>query len=343
MTYEDIISDNCKNHSQVHWWPRFAYHYTDVSNAVSILHSEHLYSRVKATQLGLMQNDNASRQVINMTQTDALSCVRFYFRPLTPTQYYNEGFKHPQLRYDDDPFANIPVPVFFLFDLASILSIPSVRFSEIAQSGYGGRLYSGIEAFSHLNFDYIYSNRIEDIQTTKPYRHAEILHPNALPIEGLLDTILCRNEIERTTLLNMLYETDKHAFRKYQSIIKICKENMFEKNGFYLTDCRYINRSINLAFSDTRAKKRYTQRMREKKGDNPLDELELQIEMEWKNHREHIYQSSVIIPIDYENSSSVLITDIPSIPRATLLQIRVSIEDKTLCFVNQSLNSADLI
>ena len=53
MTYKDIIRDNCENHSSVSWWPKFAFHYTDISNAISILHSGFLYSRASATILKL--------------------------------------------------------------------------------------------------------------------------------------------------------------------------------------------------------------------------------------------------------------------------------------------------
>jgi hypothetical protein len=49
------------------------------------------------------------------------------------------------------------VPVFFLFDLEKILNMPDTKFSELYQSGYGSPLYSGVEAFSKLDFDKIYS------------------------------------------------------------------------------------------------------------------------------------------------------------------------------------------
>ena len=43
MSYGEIIRDNCNHHSPVSWWPRFAYHYTDVTNAVGILEKGVLY------------------------------------------------------------------------------------------------------------------------------------------------------------------------------------------------------------------------------------------------------------------------------------------------------------
>ena len=51
MEYIDIIRENSEKHSPVSWWPKFAFHYTDVTNAVSILSSGHLYSRADAAQM----------------------------------------------------------------------------------------------------------------------------------------------------------------------------------------------------------------------------------------------------------------------------------------------------
>ena len=89
MSYRNIIADNCKNHSVVSWWPRFAYHYTDITNAVNILSSGFIYSRLNAQQSGVMKNDNASRQVIDVTNFDTVSSVRFYFRPMTHRSRYS--------------------------------------------------------------------------------------------------------------------------------------------------------------------------------------------------------------------------------------------------------------
>lgn len=79
MEYSEIISNNRKNNSSISWWPLYAYHYTNITNAVSILELGRLYSRANAEDLGIMSNDNASRQVIDMTNSDAKQSVRFYF------------------------------------------------------------------------------------------------------------------------------------------------------------------------------------------------------------------------------------------------------------------------
>ena len=207
MTFQEIIDYNAKTYCvERSWWPRFAYHFTDITNIVKILDCGFLYSRKSSQKNNLMQNDNASRQVIDMTSPDVLNYVRFYFRPLTPTQYNNEGYKHPALRFDHSINANVPVPVFLLFDLQTILQDNNTRFSEKSQAGYSAaRLLSGPDDFSKLNFAKIYEvgrmdNRDEDVK----YRQAEILYPESYPIKNSLKYIVCRNEVERRTLLKLL-------------------------------------------------------------------------------------------------------------------------------------------
>lgn len=344
MNYSDVIRDNCAHHSSVAWWPKFAYHYTDVTNAVSILDSGCLYSRASAKQLGLMKNDNASRQVIDMTQTEAISCVRFYFRPLTPTQYYNEGYKHVQLRYDDDENANTPVPVFFLFDLEKLLSLPGVQFSEMRQSGYGSLLQNGTDAFSKLNFDKIYSKGFdENFADTKKYRHAEILHPSSMTIDSCLNTILCRNSLERITLLNMLKNKNQLAYRKYSSKIKVCKEDMFENNGMFLAECRYHENVISISFSDSFFKQQYIKNMMKKNSVNTLKSVNLRLVLDWFNTRNVVHHTVTEANVDYCSSSEIIFHSIPYYQSAKTLRMQVFIENQLMCFIEQSLERSEVI
>ena len=343
MSYSDIILDNRFHHSPVRWWPQFAFHYTDVTNAVSILDSGMLFSRSNAEHLGLMHNDNASRQVIDMTQAEAQSCVRFYFRPLTPTQYYNEGFKHIQLRYDDDENANTPVPIFFLFDLAKLLSLPGVRFSEQKQAGYGSTLLQGEDDFAKMNFDYIYSIGPKNIGEMKPYRHAEILHQNSMPIDTCLRYIGCRNKVERLTLMNLLKRQNPKAFHKYKDKIYIIKENAFEYNGLYVTNCQYHDGVISISFSDTYEKKYYTRSQKAKNSVTDLKPVKIRIELDWLNSRGIIGHSATEVMRDYESTADMIYKKLPVYPTARFLRIQVFIEDKLMCCVEHALDDSELI
>ncbi len=73
----------------LHWWPTYVYHFTDVHNAVNILKSGYLYCRTEAQRLGLMDVDNASPDIIQRTRREYERFTRLYFRPNTPTQFRN--------------------------------------------------------------------------------------------------------------------------------------------------------------------------------------------------------------------------------------------------------------
>lgn len=343
MNYTEIIRDNCFNHSPVTWWPRYAFHYTDITNAVSILNTSMLFSRAKAEAMGVMRNDNASRQVIDMTKTEAISCVRFYFRPLTPTQYYNEGFKHPQLRYCDDQNANTPVPIFFLFDLEKLLSKPGVKFSDQKQAGNGSTLKSGVDSFATLNFDNVYSNKLENIVDTKSFRHAEILHPNSMCIDDCLETILCRNSIERISLLNMLKGINSFAFQKYQGIIKVGKRDVFEKNGLFVTDCTYGGNTVGITFSDPYARKNYTASMKRKNGVDELNLITVKLVLDWFNSRNHLYHTELETMIDYEKTPGLVYRSVPQVQNSKFLRIQLFLEEKLMCFVEYPIADSELI
>ena len=347
MEYIDIIRENCAKHSPVNWWPKFAFHCTDVTNAVSILRSGFIYSRADASHLGVMKNDNASRQVIDMTNPDVVSKVRFYFRPLTPTQYYNEGYKHPALRYDGDENANIPVPIFLLFDLEKLLALPGVQFSETSQAGHGSKLYSGVENFSKLNFDYIYdnNNNYENLEQTKSYRHAEIVHPNSMAIDSCISHILCRNDLERSTLLNMLRETDNVTLKRYQDRIKTYKRNIFENNGVFLVECLYHENAISISFSDAYAGKNYIDRMMAKKELKNLSPIKVKVWLTWfKSSKTVIHQQSIETQVDIrEGGKNLVFKGLPHVPQARDIGIKVYFDDKLMCYAIRSLDSSEVL
>ena len=343
VSYSDIIRDNCEKHSTVSWWPKFAFHYTDVTNAASILNSAHLYSRINAEEQGLMQNDNASRKVIDMTRTGAAANVRFYFRPLTPTQYYNEGFKHTRLRYDNDSNADVPVPVFLLFDLEKLLNMPETKFSELPQSGYGSTFFNNADDFRKFDFDKIYGNGyIEDHEQMK-YRHAEILYPNSFAIDSCIEAILCRNEVELATLLNLLKDLNNKAFYKYRPMIKICRRDMFENNGLYVTAFNYHDGTISLAFSDSYAKRHYAEIMMRKNDVTELKEIDSRIELDWVNARKSLYHQEAGLKINYISTPTVTLRSLPKFKDAKTLRIKFYLEDKLMCCVEQSLPETELL
>ena len=65
------------------------YHFTHFYNAIDVIRSRKILSRDRAEELGLLKYDSAGSVVFRSNK--AHKFARFYFRPCTPTQYYNEA------------------------------------------------------------------------------------------------------------------------------------------------------------------------------------------------------------------------------------------------------------
>lgn len=198
------------------WWPRFLFHYTDILNAVQILSDGRLYSRTQAEQLQKLAVSSGSRQVLGHTDSDIRDCVRFYFRPKTPTQYQVEGVHSAHsLTQSAFPDAHCPVPVFLLFDAAAILALPEARFSDRGLGGKGYRFGSSLEAFRNLPWQKIYHNSRFDPQAERKiiaYRNAEAIVPREVSLDALRG-ICCRSEAEKDTLLHLLPQALRQRYR----------------------------------------------------------------------------------------------------------------------------------
>ncbi len=342
MNYSEIIKENsakCENH----WWPKLAFHYTDVKNAVSILSSEFLYSRIDAEKLGIMHNDNASRQVIDSTKLEAKSHVRFYFRPLTPTQYYNEGYKHSDIRYNDDNFANIPIPVFFAFDLEKLLSLPKTKFSKQSQAGHGDTLFDTPEDFAKLPFDKIYSNGYSDNwQNLIKYRHAEIVYPDRFNINTCLNAILCRNNVERTTLLNLLKANNLKNYYKFKPSIKLCREGMFQNNGLFVGECQFHDNTVSVSFTDTLNKHKYCYSEMKKHGLETLEKIRGRLDLTWLSGQDMYYSMSFNTAVNYVNPVPLTVTNLPTVKGAKTIRIQFYLENNLMCYIEQPLNDVEL-
>ena len=339
MGYAEIIQKNSQE-SPVKWWSRYAFHYTDVINAVGILSLGSLYSRIYASETKLMQNDNASIQVINMTESAAVSSVRFYFRPLTPTQYYNEGFKHKDIRYDGDDNANVPVPIFLLFDLEKLLNHPDISFSQLSQAGFGSPIYQGEEAFAKLDFKKIYSKGYADAEIRK-YRHAEILCPDAYAIDDSMSVILCRNDIEKTTLMTLLKKKNPKAYYKYKDIIKTCKSDMFENNGLFLKDISFGKSVISFSFADSHNKKSYEISQMHRYGLTVLDPVSMEFIFRWIDSAGSIIAEHKLEHYtDYQNPMNVFIKEIPEYKKAKSIEVSLFVEGKIMACVEHLINDS---
>ena len=229
------------------WWHKFLFHYSDISNIISVLNSGKLYSRNKALELGLMQNDNADDDVIGNTGLRAKDYVRFYFGALTPTQYHNEGFKS---RNNIQHNAHCPVPVFLLFDFVKLLARDDSKFSSGNIASSGVDIYSNIEDLNQLEFENIY-HRGSTYQEPNPShitycRHAEVLIPNELNIYDCIEYVFVRSEAEKQTLL---YHLDSITKQKLEQKIRIHTNGLFYADRFYVENIRLDDDMFHISFS----------------------------------------------------------------------------------------------
>lgn len=261
MTYNETIK---KQRSLLpksrNWWPKYFYHFTDIQNALGIIDKGWIFGRQTAIENELMQNDNASNSVISLSSNGIKEYARLYFRPKTPTQFHNEGYKPESVRKLDIN-ASCPVPVFFFLDAEKILCMEGIKFSEISCAGLSElKLMDGEENFSKLAFDKIYHDSRLDSENRDDivkHRHAEVVRLGGIPIKDCLKGIVCRSIAEKQTLLYILKTQYYEKYIDYQGLIIYNPVlDMFFNNGMYVKDVRYDG-ELHILLNDSSKRKIY--------------------------------------------------------------------------------------
>lgn len=232
--------------SSERWWPKYIYHFTDVKNAAGVLQHRKICSRTEAQRLGLMASDNAAKDVIELTRESHTAFARFYFRPLTPTQYHNEGITPRNERWHE---AHCPVPVFFLFDALDLLSRDAVQFSTGNMAKSGVEFGSSEELFDRIPFGQVFHRSAignnEDKDDVIFRRHAEVLVPTALSLDDALKVVVCRSAPERQTLLHLLSPQDRLYWDKK---VKLGTKALFQKAGTHVESVSAVDDVITFTF-----------------------------------------------------------------------------------------------
>lgn len=124
------------------------HHYTEFSNFVQIMNNGYLFCRNEAAKICFQ--DAAEQSVIDKTDQDVFTYVRFYYKERTPTNYINEGIKI------DNTDPHMPIPVLLLFN-EDIIYYDDVAFT----SGCGGSKHSektrNIEEALHYDWKTVFS------------------------------------------------------------------------------------------------------------------------------------------------------------------------------------------
>lgn len=213
-------------------WAGNVYHFTHLTNALEIIKSKKILSRNKAKDFA-----DAAGSVVGRRDT-AHDFARFYFRPQTPTQFYNEclgkdinsGYEKswkywtpetdwvhnskwvtyfPQARRLGLP--KCPIPVFFKFDIQEVL----LHFSEKCFASTGNmqtnwaNFYPISEVLPYFHYNDVYST-IDNTsdgnwRTYIDYSQQEFLVKDEFDFTSLTKfLIIVRTEEDKQQLLNSI-------------------------------------------------------------------------------------------------------------------------------------------
>ena len=184
------------------WWPRYLFHCTDLLNVVNILQSGELLSRTQAQLSASLRVDIAAPDIIGRTDAEWHDYVRLYFRPRTPTQYRNEGFRPAS---ELELGAHCPVPVYLVFGAYAVLARRDSLFSD-GNLAAGAQPKRTIDELSEMPFELIYHEGRFEPQEGRVivfHRNAEVLIPQRLGLSNVRH-VLCRSQAEYETLRNLL-------------------------------------------------------------------------------------------------------------------------------------------
>lgn len=228
------------------WWPRFLFHFTNINNAVKILENGKLLSRNSLKNIGGMITDNASADVIEQTDEKWKDYVRLYFRPRTPTQNKNEGYRPSAQR---ELNSHCPVPIYFLFDSKKLLTRKDVFFSKGSLAAGSSNIYSTAADFRQIPFQMVYHDSWFDPSERSSiiyHRHAEVVVRDKLELTEL-KLVWCRSEAEYKTLLNLLQPYTRDIWKDRIGAGK--KGNLFFRKWIFVEEANLNRESISFKFN----------------------------------------------------------------------------------------------
>lgn len=211
-------------------WKGSIYHFSHIDNAVEIIKNRKIQSRHKATIKG-----DAAGNVVHR-RGDAHDYARFYFRPNTPTQFYNEFLgKNTTDGYESHGqwiswyekarglgFPKCPIPIFFRFSLKEVLFKNEKQCcisngNMQTNSTQFGNIDKMINKFGFEDLYYTpqqYATK-EAYNRYRNYAQQEFLVKDELSFDDLNNyEIVCPSETDRTLLINLLGEEQKDIFSK---------------------------------------------------------------------------------------------------------------------------------
>ena len=216
------------------------------------------------------------------------------------------------------------------------------EFSQVQQSGHGADRYHPPEDFAKLDFEKIYGAGVPSKEDV-PYRHVEIMYPDYYEVERSLTGIACRNDIEKSTLLNLLKDQNQQVFYKYKDRIRVIKENLFENNGIYVSGSDFYGDKISIQFSHTKSKRDYIRHMMQvNQITGELLPLPALVEFDWLNRSRVVYHREFKWNINYNEGKTYTFNGVPQISDAKTLRMKVYLDDKLMAVIQYQLVEVDI-
>lgn len=211
------------------------YHFTDFSNLALIFKDGYLRSRNECKYNGISFIDGASRSVMGHTSEYVKECVRFYYRPKTPTLYVNEGIK---LKKYMNSNPHIPIPVYLVFD-EELIYLDTTQFTDGNAGSYDFNPNADVSFFHKIDWAAVFHDTVMN-ESEKNYiknkRHAELLSSIPVSLDYLKRIVFrCKTDLKRA--INLFgkgdrYDIDLNLFSN-KNLYLGCKpweENNFIKN-----------------------------------------------------------------------------------------------------------------
>lgn len=190
----------------------FIYHFTHLFNAIGIIKERKILSRNKADG----KFANAAGNLVERRST-AHDYARFYFRPQTPTQFYNECLGWDSLlttSYNKSYYSQArnlglpkcPMPIFFKFDLKEVLMrmLDSCFYSTGNMQTNWSQVKKVADEPSMLNTQHLYSS-VADFENYKHYSQQEFLIKEEFDFSELDSfEIICYNSEHADILKSLL-------------------------------------------------------------------------------------------------------------------------------------------
>ena len=200
-------------------WKGHIYHFSHIDNAVQIIRERKIKSRTTANQM----SDSAGNVV--HSRIEAHKFARFYFRPHTQTQFYNEflgvdinmgfernGERHSwyqkEYRYLD--FPKCPTPIYFEFSLQEVLFKMFEKCNVSTGNMQRNRSkYGNIEQMIHLfNFEDLFINPgmvREEWKKFGEFAQQELMIQNEFDFSNInYFKIICASSEDRKLLIQLL-------------------------------------------------------------------------------------------------------------------------------------------